>query len=333
MKKSTVVTAALIVCLAALAACAWLMFGGSVSGGLAYANADKYSVGDTEISAPVKNLFIDWTEGRVNIEYHAGEGVTVSETAGRALSEDDKLRWWLDGDTLRIRYAKPGFRLSFSLNKVLTVSLPEGTVLKTAEIGSTSGDLDIPSLSADEIRLDSTSGGIRASLATAKLTVSATSGDMDILQKGDAGDVMLSSTSGSIACQLGNVKNVTADSTSGSIRLALSGKAESVNLHSTSGNIDAGVAAANKTDISSTSGCINAELDAFENLKIDSTSGSVTARLTGEPGFTCSVDTASGSFSSDLALTKVGNTYTCGDGSAKAGISTTSGDIRIEKAD
>ena len=333
MKKSTILTAALVLCLAALAFCAWQMFGGSVSG-FTYADADRYTAGDTVVSGSVENLYIDWTEGQVNIEYHAGNGITVSETADRPLSEDNRLRWWLDGTTLRIRYAKPRFRISgTSLNKKLTVSLPEGTVLKSADIGSTSGDLNIPYLAADEIRLDSTSGDIRACTAAAKLTVSATSGDTDVRQESDIDTVTLGSTSGSIACTLGSAKHVTADSASGGIRLVLSSGAENVRLHSTSGNVDLDAASADKADISSTSGSVNARLAAAGSLKIGSTSGCVDAQLPAEPGFTCTVGTAGGSFSSDLALTKNGNTYTCGDGSAVCSISTTSGDIRLHKAE
>ena len=65
-------------------------------------------------------------------------------------------------------------------------------------------------------------------------------------------------------------------------------------------------------------------------LKIHSTSGAVTAYLPEKPGFTCSVDTTSGSFGSGIALAKDGKNYVCGDGSAKCDIDTTSGDVRIE---
>ena len=72
---------------------------------------------------------------------------------------------------------------------------------------------------------------------------------------------------------------------------------------------------------------------AFRDLKIGSTSGTVTVKLPAEPGFTCRAGTTSGSFSSDIALTKNGSEYTCGDGSAKCTIDTTSGDIRIGKVE
>ena len=333
MNKSKVLTLALIVVLAGLAACAWFMFG-TTSAGLAYANADKYTVGEATVSGTVENLFVDWTAGQVNIEYHDGEGVIITEKANQTLNEDDKLRWWLDGTTLRIRYAKPGFRISFNLDKQLTVSLPADTVLKSADISSTSGDLNIPGLVADEIRLGSTSGSISAVTVTKKLTASSTSGGIAVRQGDTIGTVDLDSTSGSISCTLGaNAAAVTARSTSGSISLDAAGSVETVKLESTSGSIYPSLASVGKAELSSTSGCVDGVFSAIHDLKIGTTSGNVSVRLPADPGFTCRVDSTRGDFSTDLALTKNGDTYTCGDGSAKCSIDTTSGSVRIGKAD
>ena len=226
MTKSRTFTVALIVVLILLAASAWLMFGRTAAD-MSYPDADQYTVGNTTVTKPVSNLYVDWTSGRVNIEYHDGTGVIVSETANRALSEDDMLRWWLDGDTLRIRYAKSGFRISFNLEKQLTVRLPYATELKSADISSTSGDLYIPALTADEIRLGSTSGSIDAGTVTKKLAASSTSGDVTVLQTGDLDSADLSSTSGSLSFGLeGSVKKVEANSTSGGVSVTVSGTAD-----------------------------------------------------------------------------------------------------------
>lgn len=329
MTKSRILTIALIVVLIILAGSAWLIFG-STAAGIEYANADKYTVGGATVTDPVENLFIDWTSGAVSIEYHSGGGVIITETANKTLAEDDRLRWWLDGSTLRIRFAKSGFRISFNLEKQLTVSLPEGTVLALADIGTTSGDMNIPDLAADEIRLGSTSGNIKAGTVTKKLTASSTSGDVNVEQAGSIDTVSLGSTSGSIACTLGSVKTLAANSTSGSIRAAVTGTAGSVRLVSTSGNLYPEIASADKVETSSTSGSVDGSVAAFTDLKVGSTSGSVSLKLPAEPGFTLKAGTASGSFTSDLALTKDGDTYTCGDGSARCSIDTTSGDIRID---
>ena len=331
MNKSKVLTIALIVVLAGLAVCAWSMFG-TTAAGQEYANANKYTVGNTTVTGAVEILDVDWTAGKVNIEYHDGEGVTVSETANRTLNEDDKLRWWLDGTTLHIRYAKSGFRISFNLEKELTVSLPAGTVLKKADISATSADLNIPGLAADEIRLGSTSGDISAVTVTDKLTASSTSGSITVRQGDTIGAVDLGSTSGSISCTLGaNAASVSAGSTSGSISLSVAGSVETVKLGSTSGSLYPELASVGKAELSSTSGGVSGSFSVFKDVDIGTTSGKVTLKLNPEPGFTCKVSSVSGDFTTSLSLTKDGNTYTCGDGSGRISIGTTSGDILLEK--
>lgn len=291
MTKSKTFTAALAVVLILLAVSAWLMFGRTAAG-MGYPDADKYSVGNTTVTESVNSLYVDWTSGDVNIEYHDGTGVIVSETANRELSEDDRLRWWLDGDTLRIRFAKPGFRISVNLDKKLTVSLPKGTVLKSADIGTTSGDLFIPALAADEIRLDSTSGNIDA---------------------------------------VTDAKTVTASSTSGDVKVSQKSALESVKLDSTSGTICPDFASVDKAAFHTTSGGVTGTVVSFKDLEAGSTSGSVNLKVGTEPGFTGRFSTTSGSFNTDLPLAKDGNQYTCGDGSARFVIDTTSGDITLGK--
>ena len=333
MTKSKTFTVALIVVLILLAVSAWLMFGRTAAG-MSYADADKYTPGDTTVTEPVNNLFVDWTSGEVHVEYHDGPGVTVSETANRSLSEDDKLRWWLDGDTLRIRFAKPGFRISVDLNKKLTVSLPKGTVLKSADIGTTSGDMFIPALAADDIRLASTSGTVDVVTTTPKLYACSTSGDVKVRQDSDIGAVELGSTSGSIFCALGgSVKTLSANSTSGSVSLSVAGTAEEVKAGSTSGSIFPDLASVDRAEFGSTSGSFSGTIRAFKDLKIHTTSGKVDVKLPTEPGFTCRVDSSSGDLTTALSLTKDGNTYTCGDGSARCSIDTTSGDITLGRLD
>ena len=332
MSRSKTLTVGLILVLAGLAVAAWCMFGNAAGGiGLTYENEKMYSVGDAKISGPVEKLDLDWTEGFVNIAYHEGSEVLLSETSPKALKEDDRFRWWLDGKTLRIRYAKSGVRLSVtSLEKTLTVSLPEGMALTGADLSVTSADMRIDSLVAEELTLSSTSGNITASAVTKNLKASSTSGDMALTLPHGADTVALDSTSGNISCTLDYAVKVTAGSTSGGIGLTLATGAETIRTHSTSGNTYIDSASVKDADLSSTSGSITARLAALEKLKIGSTSGSVTAKLPAEPGFTCTVHTASGSLSSALELAKDGNRYSCGNGSSDISIDTTSGGIRIE---
>ena len=58
---------------------------------LPIAHAEQYRVGDAEISGMVKNLEIEWTSGKVCIEYHSGSSVIISEKANGRISEDGRL--------------------------------------------------------------------------------------------------------------------------------------------------------------------------------------------------------------------------------------------------
>ena len=128
-------------------------------------------------------------------------------------------------------------------------------------------------------------------------------------------------------------ETLNANSTSGSVSLNVAGAAEDVKAGSTSGSIYPDLASVNKAEFGSTSGCFSGSVRAFRELKIHTTSGKVDVKLPTEPGFTCKVDSASGDLTTALSLTKDGNRYTCGDGSARCSIDTTSGDITLGRID
>ena len=333
MNKSKFLLVALIVVLLCLVSGTYSIFGGKVSIGLAaFANADKYTVGDTEITSTVENLDIDWTSGKVNIEYHAGSGVSVSETANRDTSEDEKLRWWLDGTTLRIKYAKPQLTIFNNLKKTLTVSLPEGIVLKNVDIDTTSADIGVPSMTADEIKFDTTSGDVNAVITAKKLSASSTSGDLNVRQDSDINTAHFSSTSGALAFTVPSAEKISMESTSGDISVTVPRTVGDLNLDSTSGSIKPDIANTDKAKFSSTSGDITATLVSFKDLNVDVTSGDVTLKLPEISGFTLDLDARPSKLKSSLAMVKKGDDqYVFGDGSARLRIDTTSGDVHIDK--
>ena len=333
MNKSKFLLVALIVVLLCLVSGTYSIFGGKVSIGLAaFANADKYTVGDTEITSTVENLDIDWTSGKFNIEYHAGSGVSVSETANRDTSEDEKLRWWLDGTTLRIKYAKPQLTIFNNLKKTLTVSLPESIVLKNVDIDTTSADIGVPSMTADEIKFDTTSGDVNSVITAKKLSASSTSGDLNIRQDSDINTAHFSSTSGTLAFTVPSAEKISMESTSGDISVTVPGTVGDLNLDSTSGSIKPDIANTDKAKFSSTSGDITATLVSFKDLNVDVTSGDVTLKLPEISGFTLDLDARPSKLKSSLAMVKKGDDqYVFGDGSARLRIDTTSGDVHIDK--
>ena len=303
-------TVALIVVVLLLAAGGVLLMGRET--GLADPDAGRYTPGDAVLTEEIEALEIKWTSGQVLVETHPGAGIRVTETAAVPLSGDRQMRWWLDGTTLRIRYDKPGLRL-FSFrdpDKRLTVSLPEGTVLKAADIAATSADVEVKGLTASDLNLSTTSGDLRVTAAADRLNAGSTSGEQRITLTGDAEAVSLGSTSGDIG--------LTADGTTAKLRIG-----------ATSGALSVDAGALGSAELGTTSGNIAVKAGAFDSLDIGATSGSVTADLPAEPGFTCKAEMTSGTFTSELPLSKNGNTYVCGDGSASCRIGTTSGDITL----
>lgn len=301
-------------CVVALVACGGAILAQLIHPGIRYASAERYTAGGTALSDAVSNLDIEWIDGAVNLAYHGRNTVEIAETAPKPISGDAALRWWLDGDTLRIRYAKSGFFSFRSLDKALTVTLPEGVALESVRIAATSGDVNAPELLADDVQ------------------VSLTSGDLALAQSSPAKRVALSATSGDIRADLSGVQSLTASGTSANVRMTLA-DADEVSVSTTSGGIAVDGGDAHRVRLDSTSGDIGVSLTAFDDLRIEATSGDVTANLPDSPGYRAEIDTSSGSFDYAVPLTRDGSAYACGDGSAAVRIHTTSGDVRLNGAD
>ena len=274
-----------------------------------YANAERYTSGDTEIREDIQKIDVSWTSGKVTVAYHAENTISLKESAKRALSDDEKLQWWVDGDTLRVQFTRPGIRWNMP-EKELTITLPESIRLLQANIGTTSGEIEIPEMKAEVLIVDSTSGDIRASVETEKAEVNATSGDQQLEFRGNAEQIRVNSTSGNIHVKAEKATLIEAASTSGGIGITAH-ECNTAKANSTSGNIDV-------------------ELGKMNQISISATSGNVTAKLPQEPGFTATVTTTGGDFTYGLALTRDGDKYYCGDGSGTVDIHTTAGDVRMD---
>ena len=299
------------------------------SAGYQYENAEKYTAGGTSISEPVKNLDVDWIDGKVEIAYEDGNTVTFSEKSEKKLNGDQELRWWLDGETLRIRYAKTGMHLNWNLHKELTITLPEGIVLENADLSATSGKINVPAMETDNLKLDTTSGEIYALAAAGKVSANATSGDIELVIGKEAEEIKAGATSGNILIESADAGLIQVDATSGNIQVK-AGNVKSFHADSTSGKMSAELGEVEEADFECTSGGVEVGIAKLGKLKVSSTSGDVTATLPEKPGFTARLDVTSGDIGYDLSLAKEGSEYICGDGSGSVEISTTSGDIYIK---
>lgn len=274
-----------------------------------YPDAGKYSVGEATVSGAVEKLDIDWIDGSVNLAYHKENTVEITETARKKLSDGEKLRWWLDGATLRIKYAQSGNLVTDNMEKALTVTLPEGITLKEAAISSVSGDIHSKPLYAEKAKLNTVSGTIDAECAADELEAGSVSGKIGLTAS--ANEISLNTTSGEIKADIGHAEKAKVSGTSGDISL----KAQEIK----------------ETDISTISGKAEVKLQKGESLKVSSVSGGVRVALPKDWGFTAETSTVSGSVRCELPVEKQGNRYVSGDGSMKVTIQTVSGGINLSE--
>lgn len=165
-----------------------------------YANAKEYTPGDfTYDASAVTMVDIDWIAGSVTLKNGSGT-LSVSESGAGSLQDADRLHWWIDGTTLRIRYCRSG-RSTAGIrgsDKELTVELPasvdlklgiasgkvvapETLVLGKLDLNKASGSAEFRNLIAGEIDVDTASGGLTADAVTAKkIDVNSASGNVEM---------------------------------------------------------------------------------------------------------------------------------------------------------
>ncbi|MBE5938407.1 MAG: DUF4097 domain-containing protein [Lachnospiraceae bacterium] len=185
-----------------------------------YDNASKYTTGGATIDDEVKTLDISWVSGNVNIKYHE-ENTIIFEEDGSTFEEDEKLRYWLDGTTLRIKYVKSGMRKYGNLNKQLTIYIPATAEFTDLNIDTVSAGIHVEGISADNVRIESVSGSFVAKL------------------QGETSKVDVETVSGKINITGENIKNVNSESVSGAIVLTLDTAPEKINAETVSGKLTA----------------------------------------------------------------------------------------------
>ena len=218
--------AALAVLAVAAVACAILIGLKPFVSGARYDSAERYTAGGTTLDAPVRNLDIDWIDGSVTVSCGSQSAVSIAETAPKAISPDAALRWWLDGDTLRIRYAKSGFSPFRGSGKDLEVILPGDVSLKDVRVGIVSGTLAFDGTGAaapdiGKMVLSGASGRIRASVGSVKeMEISTASGSIS-LNGNEVQKASVESASGAIDVALNAFGDLRIDAASGDVALAL----------------------------------------------------------------------------------------------------------------
>ena len=308
MKRSVTLIIALLT--AVIAAC----FTGCVSISSSYPDSDKYSSGNASFNgSEVRSLDINWSSGKVTVSKHDADTVTVTESCKHELKDSQKVHTWLDGDTLRIQFSKSGetFIGFNSYEKELEIQIPQDMELSALSYDGSSGDTIFEEIAAETISVDVSSGTVKLIGCSAKnFDVDTTSGDIIIEQKGESDTICAEATSGDI--------DITAE------------KVGELEAEATSGDIELRVQEAGSVDTETTSGRAVLHLDTMPaSTDIEATSGDIKVYVPEDADFTADIDTSSGDFDSNFALSKDGSSYTRGKGINKLSIETTSGDIKL----
>lgn len=104
-----------------------------------------------------------------------------------------------------------------------------------------------------------------------------------------------------------------------------------IDINSVSADVDIKNVNADKFDLETVSGEIEIAQSVFSNLEIESVSGNSDIYLPDSASFRAEVDTVSGDFSTDFAVTKRGESYICGNGDMLISADMVSGNLKICK--
>ncbi len=217
-----------------------------------YDDADRYSIGDGSVPASrVKDLEIDWLSGNVSVVYGSGSEVTIAESFSGNLSQDQLVRWYLDGSTLRIKFQKSGIVWGDTGSKDLTVVLPRGMALDELDMDCVSADFNVE-VDASEYDVESVSGDFNLSASGSRsVDVGTVSGDCNLRMQQCPSNVDMKSVSGSISLWIPSDSGFTAEistvsgkincsipvTTSGKRIVAGNGSAE-IEMESVSGDLN-----------------------------------------------------------------------------------------------
>lgn len=177
-----------------------------------YENANKYTAGNGS-AKNVSEIDIDWISGDVTIEYSSDVSeVEFSESYEKDIDSELKMRWWVDGETLKIKFAESNAKLTGELRKTLTVEVPYE--LAGISITTVSANITTEVITAEEAEFDTVSGNITTPMCFYKeVEADSVSGDIHIQTNADA-DIDIDTVSGYVTV-LSGIKDLSVSTVSG----------------------------------------------------------------------------------------------------------------------
>lgn len=185
-------------------------------------NYSSYNAGNGSTDKEIRNLDIDWASGEVHIiASESAEQISFEESYDG--NEDARLRWVVDGETLKIRFRARNSLISFgSLNKKLTVIIPASLAqhLDKVKIGTASAEVNVSGLQAEILDVDTASGRLELDGTYEELSVDTASGSVTFV--GSCRKINIDTASGRIRLTPGNLwEDIDIDTASGNIELWL----------------------------------------------------------------------------------------------------------------
>ena len=210
--------------------------------------------GSYEVTEAIQNVSVEWISGHVSILLDDGDTIRFEEAANRAIEEQDALFYETNGNTLCIKYTRPGFSL-FNWNrpsKTLTVYWPRQALaaLSDVRIETVSAPIEIPEFAVQNtVRLETVSGRVDAgSLSAADILLESVSGSIS-LSDGAADRIQADAVSGEIDLTFAEARYIQAESVSGQVRIWLDGiDAFALDFDSVSGRQQVGEGLVQRSD-------------------------------------------------------------------------------------
>ncbi|MCL2663203.1 MAG: DUF4097 domain-containing protein [Oscillospiraceae bacterium] len=217
---------------------------------------NRYSEAVNE--ADLHSIRIDWVAGEVTVIPHDGSDIQITESAQRALDNNEQMRISTDGGTLRIRFREQSIGLINMPRKNLEVLVPRGLSedLNNLSVSTTSGSIHVQDFNATTFDASSVSATIDVSgIVSNHIDLGTTSGAITATSV-RAGKLNASSVSGAVNLSEAYVTAIDVSTTSG--RTIAEGEFERVDVSTISGNTTIRSAIAPETMyISSVSGAID----------------------------------------------------------------------------
>ena len=190
-----------------------------------YADADKYVVGEAVINQNVSNLNLSWISGNVSVESYSGSVITVSEDYDNS-DENMRMRYFLDGETLRVKFCKSGSWNLNNFNKNLIVRVPEDSEFESVTFNSISANLkcDLPSCNLENLKIDSVSGALHINAGKIdSMNVSTVSGGFEAIIAEGFVNLTANTVSGTVyTATHAGFGNVDVNTVSGTVTLSAS---------------------------------------------------------------------------------------------------------------